>query len=247
MPQEQVTIKTADGDCNTYVLTPSEGAGPWPAVIVYMDALAIRPAMIDMARRLADAGYVALLPDLFYRYGPHETLDPKAVFAQGFGNSIVPTLMASTDNHKAAEDTRALLAYLDTRSDVAGEKVGTVGFCMGGGMALTAAGFFPERVAAAASYHGGNIATDKPTSPHLLAPKMKAEVYVAGADKDDSYPPEQAERMEKALTDAGVKHVAEIYEGAAHGWMKTDFPIYNKDAAERGWREMLALFDRNLH
>jgi carboxymethylenebutenolidase len=245
MPQEQVTITTADGECQAWVLTP-EGAGPWPAVIIYMDAFAIRPALIGMAQRLADNGYVVLLPDLFYRSGDYGRLDPKTIFAEGFGESVVPKLMSETDNHLAAEDTRAFLAYLDTRGDIAGTKVGTVGFCMGGGMALTAAGFFPDRVAAVASYHGGRIATDDPKSPHLLAPKMTAEVYVAGADNDPSYPPEQAERMEKALTDAGVKHRAEIYEGAAHGWMKTDFPVYDEAAAERGWREMLTLFDRAL-
>ena len=155
-------------------------------------------------------------------------------------------MMATTDNHKAAEDTKAFLAYLDTRSDVAGKQIGTVGFCMGGGMALTAAGTFPDRVAAAISFHGGNLATDAPSSPHLLADKIKGEIYVAGADKDNSYPPEMAAKLEKALTDAGVRHRSEIYAGAAHGWMKPDFPVYDEEAAERGWREMLALFARAL-
>ncbi len=154
--------------------------------------------------------------------------------------------MAATGPRKAAEDTRYLLDYLDTRDDVKGETIGTVGFCMGGAMALAAAGTWPDRVAAAASYHGGGIASDKPDSPHLLAPRITAEVYVAGADNDPSYPPEMADRMEKALTDAGVRHRCEIYAGAHHGWMKPDFPIYDEAAAERGWREMLALFARNL-
>jgi carboxymethylenebutenolidase len=125
-------------------------------------------------------------------------------------------------------------------------KLGTVGFCMGGGMALTGAGRFPDRVAAAASYHGGNLATDAPTSPHLFVDHIKAEIYVAGAENDKSYPPEMAERLEKTLTKARVKHRCEIYAGAAHGWMMPDFPIYNEDSAERGWRELLALFGRNL-
>jgi carboxymethylenebutenolidase len=113
-------------------------------------------------------------------------------------------------------------------------------------MALAAAGTWPDRVAAAASYHGGNIASDKPDSPHLLAPKIKAEVYVAGADNDQSYPPEMHERLKAAFDEAGLNYRAEIYEGALHGWMKPDFPIYNQEAAERGWREVLALFGRNL-
>lgn len=245
MAHEQVSIHTADGDCPTHVLTPV-GEGPWSAVIIYMDALGMRPAMLDVARRLADNGYLALLPDLFYRSGIYKIPTPKEAFASGDLMKIIGPFMAATGPDKAAEDTRYFLNFLDTRSDVKGDRVGTVGFCMGGGMALAAAGTWPDRVAAAASYHGGGIASDQPNSPHLLAPKMKAEVYVAGADNDQSYPPEMAERMEKALADAGVKHRCEIYEGALHGWMKPDFPIYNEEAAERGWREMLALFDRNL-
>ena len=244
MAHEQVSIRTNDGDCPTHVLTP-EGAGPWPAVIFYMDALAIRPTLVDMAARLADEGYVVLLPDLFYRFGPYAPLDPKVVFAGDFRATVGP-MMATTDNRKAAEDSEALLAYLDSRSDVAGPKIGTVGFCMGGGMALTVAGTFPERVAAAISFHGGNLATDGELSPHLLAPRIEAEVYVAGADEDHSYPPEMADRLEVALTEAGVTHRCEIYPGAAHGWMKPDFPIYDEAAAERGWSEMLALFGRTL-
>jgi carboxymethylenebutenolidase len=245
MPHEQVTIHTADGDCPCHVMTPDRD-GPWPAVIIYMDGLGMRLAIVDVARRLAENGYLALLPDLFYRSGRYQIPTPKEVFASGDLMKIVGPLMAATGPDKAAEDTRYLLDYLDTRSDVKGGAVGTVGFCMGGGMALAAAGTWPDRVAAAASYHGGGIASDAPNSPHLLASRMKAEVYVAGADNDPFYPPEMAERMEKALADAGVKHRCEIYEGALPGWMKPDFPIYNEEAAERGWREMLALFDRNL-
>jgi carboxymethylenebutenolidase len=245
MPQEKVSISAKDGPCVAYVLTP-EGDGAWPAVIFYMDAFGIRPAMIDMAAHIASQGYVVLLPDLFYRFGPYGPLAPKEVLAGDF-RAIVGPMMASTDNHKTAEDTAAFLAYLDGRGDVAGDKVGTVGFCMGGGMALTAAGVYPDRIAAAASFHGGNLATDEPISPHLLASKIKAEVYVAGADKDQSYPPAMAERLEKALVEAGVKHHCEIYQGKLHGWMKPDMPVYDPEGAERGWRELFALYRRDLH
>ena len=244
MPNEQVTIRTCDGDCPTHVMRLA-GGGPWPAVIFYMDGGGIRPAMLDMAQRLADAGYLVLLPDLFYRYGPYGPFVPKEVFAGDF-RAILGPLMATTGNDKAAEDTDALLAYLDTRDDVAGRRVGAVGFCMGGGMALAAAGTYPERFAAVASFHGGNLATDAPTSPHLFAPKLKAEVYVASAENDGSYPPAMAERLETSLTQAGVRYSAETYP-AAHGWMMPDFPVYDHAAAERGWVEMLALFDRSLH
>jgi len=246
MSHEQVSIKTKDGDCPTHVFTPA-GDGPWPAVIFYMDALAIRPTLFDMGQRLADAGYVVLLPDLFYRYGAYDELDPKEVFASGSVREVIGPLMSTTSTLKAAEDTEAFLAYLDSRDDVAGSKVGTTGYCMGGGMSLTAAGAFPDRIAAAASFHGGNMANDTDLSPHLAAAKIKGRVYVSGADKDDSYPPEMAARLEKALSDAGVDHRCEIYPDALHGWTMADFPIYNEAAAERHWKELLALFADTLH
>jgi len=224
-------------------MTPATG-GPWPAIIYYMDAGGIRPALADMAQRLADAGYLVLLPDLFYRAGAYGPLVPKELFA-GDWRAVLGPLMATTGNGKAAEDTGAFLAYLDTRKDFAGGKIGAVGFCMGGGIAIAAAGTYPDRFAAAASFHGGNLATDAPTSPHLFAPKLKAEIYIAAAENDASYPPEMATRFETALTESGVHYTTETYS-APHGWMKPDFPVYNHAEAERGWVAMLALFARTL-
>ncbi len=241
---EVVEVETRDGECPVHVATPA-GEGPWPAIIVYMDAGGIRPAMIDMARRLADGGYVVLLPDLFYRYGSYGPFVPAEVFAGDF-RAILGPLMATTGNEEAAEDTQGLLDHLDTRGDVAGRAVGAVGFCMGGGMAVVAAGTYPDRFAAVASFHGGNLATDAGTSPHLLAPGLKAEVYVAAAEDDGSYPPDMARKFEGALTRAGVRYRADTYP-AAHGWMMPDFPVYDDVAATRGWGEMLALFGRRLH
>lgn len=243
LKHEEVSMRTRDGECPVHVFTP-DGAGPWPVVIVYMDAFGIRPALLQIGERLAGGGYVALLPDLFYRYGAYGPLDPKQAFAGDF-RAVVGPLTATTDNVKAAQDTEALLAWLDTRNDVT-DKIGTVGFCMGGGMAITAAGTCPERVAAAVSFHGSRLATDDPESPHLLAPKIRAELYVAVADNDRSCPPEMVERFRQALDDAGVRYRCEVYRGASHGWMKSDFPVYDEAAAERGWSEMLALFDRAL-
>ena len=243
MPKQQVTISTRDGECPTHVFTPDGGQGG-PAVIFYMDGGGIRPAVLDMAARLADAGYVVLLPDLFYRHGPYGPFDPKEVFKCDV-RAILGPLLATTGNARAAEDTEALLAYLDTRADVAG-KAGAVGFCMGGGMAIAAAGTWPDRFSAICSFHGGNLATDAADSPHRCAPRLEAELYIAAAEGDDYYPPAMAERLEAALEQAGVRYRAETYAGAAHGWMKPDFPVYNAEAAERGWREMLALFDRTL-
>jgi len=248
MAQEETSIRTRDGDCRTFVFTPDDGAGPWPAVIFYMDGLAIRPTLLKMGQRMADAGYVVLLPDLFYRAGPYEPLDPKAVFGSGDVRKALGPLISSTDNRKAGvEDTEAFLAYIDSRADVKGKKVGTTGYCMGGAISLTAAGTYPDRIAAAASFHGGNLATDSELSPHLLAPKMKGRIYVAGADKDGSYPPEMAARLETALTDAHVKHRCEIYPDALHGWTMEDFPVYDQAAAERHWDELLGLYKAELH
>jgi carboxymethylenebutenolidase len=246
MPQTKISIRTADGECPAYVLTP-EGTGPWPAAIFYMDRLAMRPALVEMAQRLADGGYVVLLPDLHYRIGPYEPLDLKAVFATKDVRAAIAHLLDSTDNRRAAADTAAFLEYLDTRKDIAGTKVGTTGYCMGGGISLTVAGTYPERISAAASFHGGALATDSELSPHRLAPEIKGRVYVAGAENDEVYPPEQAHRLEQALTDAGVDHLCEIYAGAAHGWTMTDLPAYNEAAAERHWQNLFKLFEETLH
>lgn len=239
MTHEQISIRTRAGDCPAHVFAPA-GEGPWPAAIFYMDGLGIRPTLFDMGQRLADGGYVVLLPDLFYRAGAYQPLEPKKVFATGDVREAIAHLFGSTDNALAAEDTEAFLAYLDTRTDVAGKKVGTTGYCMGGAISLAVAGTYTDRIAAAASFHGGNLATDSELSPHRLAPTMKGRIYVAGADQDNSYPPEMAERLEQALSDACVDHLCEIYPGALHGWTMADFPVYDEAAAERHWR---ALFD----
>jgi carboxymethylenebutenolidase len=246
MHRQQVEIDTRDGRCRTSIFTPG-GPGRWPAMIFYMDGLGIRPVLGKMCERIAGFGYVVMLPDMFYRAGPYEPLDPKAVFAMGDIRKALAHLFGSTDNQRAAQDTAAFLAHLDARTDVLGTKVGTTGYCMGGAMSLTAAGTYPDRIAAAASFHGGNLASDSPMSPHLLAPKMRGFVYVAGADQDNSYPPEMHARLEQALSDAGVPHRCEIYPGALHGWTMADFPIYKEDAAERHFSELRTLFAKWLH
>jgi carboxymethylenebutenolidase len=243
--REQAGISTHDGMCPAHVFTP-QGRGPWPAVIFCMDGFGIRPTLFDMAARLADGGYLVLLPDLFYRAGRYGPLDPAEIFASGDVMGRIGHLFGSTDNRKAARDAGAFIAYLDGRDDVAGPAIGTTGYCMGGGISLSIAGTYPDRIAAAASFHGGNLATDADTSPHLLAPAIKARIYVAGADRDDFYPPEMAARLEEALTQAGVDHRCEIYPGALHGFTMADFPVFDEAAAERHWSELLALFGTTL-
>jgi carboxymethylenebutenolidase len=246
MPSESTAIKTKDGACPATVFTRA-GAGPWPAVIFYMDGLAIRPALFEMAQHIADEGYLVLLPDLYYRAGPYQPFVAKDIFAAGNFREVLGPYMASTNAQKAGvDDAGAFIAYLDARGDVKGRRIGVTGYCMGGAIALTAAGAYPDRVAAAASFHGGRLATDDETSPHLLAPKIKAEVYVAAAVEDGSYPPEMEARLKQAFDAAGVNYCHETYEGARHGWTKPDFPVYKPDAAERAHRELIALLRRNL-
>ncbi|HEY7224558.1 MAG TPA: dienelactone hydrolase family protein [Micromonosporaceae bacterium] len=245
MGRETVEIRTVEGTCPAHVFTP-ELAGPHPGAILYMDGLGMRPTIQAMGQRLAGHGYVVLVPDMFYRAGPYAPLDPKAVFASGNVTKEIGHLFGSTDNHRAAQDSAAFLDYLGSRADVAGDRVGVTGYCMGGGHALTVAGTYPDRVAAAAAFHTSNIATDSPLSPHLLVPRLRARVYIGGADHDQGYPPEMAQRFEAALTDAGVEHRCEIYPDARHGFTMTDFPVYDEAAAERHWRELVALFDATL-
>lgn len=246
MAQEKIDIRTQDGVCPTSVFTPSSGAGPWPAVIFYMDGLAIRPTLFDMAQRVADEGFVVLLPDLYYRNGPYSPFDPKAVFAGNFREILGPYFANTGPKKAGADDTAAFIAYIDTRKDVRGKKIGVTGYCMGGAIALTAAATYPDRVAAAASFHGGSLATDADVSPHLLASKIKAEVYVAAAVEDPSYPADMETRFKEAFDKAHVNYRHETYDGAKHGWTKADFPTYDRQSAERAHRELIALFRRNL-
>lgn len=246
MSQTQVAIPTPDGEARAFVFKPNAGPGPRPAVIFYMDAPAIRPALFEMAERLAGYGYYVLLPDMFWRIGPYEPIDLKAIRDDAQRREVFGPLMASTDPEKSMRDTAAFLDFLSAQPQVKGHKVGVTGYCMGGGMALRAAATFPERIVASASFHGGNLATDAETSPHLLAPQIKAKVLVAGADEDRSFDEAQAERLGKALKEAGVEAEVVIYRGAKHGYAPPDMAAYDREASERHWREMTALFAETL-
>jgi carboxymethylenebutenolidase len=240
----KIDIRTRDGVCPGYLYRPASG-GPWPAVLVYMDGLAIRPAMLELGERLAGNGYFVLLPDLFYRSGPYEPMDPHAVFSDPEKRKVLMEKMALATPDHVMSDSRAFLDFIAAQPDVKPGKIGTTGYCMGGLMSLTAAGTFPDRVAATASYHGGRLATDAPDSPHLLAAKIKSRVYIAGAIEDPSFPDDMKARLDQALRDAGVNYQIETYP-AKHGWVFRDTPVYDADAAERHWRSLIALFDATL-
>jgi carboxymethylenebutenolidase len=242
---DKVTIRTRDGACPSYVFRPAKDK-PWPAVLVYMDGLAIRPAMLELGERLSTYGYFVLLPDLFYRSGPYEPMDPRVVFTDPEKRKVLfEKFFALATPANIMADTRAFLDYLAAQSEVRQGAIGTTGYCMGGLMSLTAAGTYPDRIVAAASYHGGRLATEEPDSPHRLAPKMKARIYVAGAIEDSSFPDDMKARLEQALTQAGVDHKIETYP-ARHGWVFRDTPVYDAAAAERHWQTLVALLDSRL-
>ena len=241
----KIDIQTRDGLCPSYVYRPA-GAGPWPAVLVFMDGPGIRPAMLRLGERLATHGYFVLLPDLFYRAGPYEPMDPKTLFADPEKRKVLmEKFFPAASSANVMADLPAFFDFLSAQRDVRPGGIGVTGYCMGGRLALIAAGTYPERIVAAASYHGGRLASDDADSPHLLAPKMKARVYVGAAIEDQSFPDDMKARLEKALTDAGVDYKIETY-AAKHGWVFSDFAVYDAAASERHWQTMLALFDAKL-
>jgi carboxymethylenebutenolidase len=202
--------------------------------------------MLELGERLATYGYFVLLPDLFYRSGPYEPMDPHTVFTDPEKRKVLmEKFFALATQTNIMSDTRAFLDYLAAQPDVKPGPIGTTGYCMGGLMSLTAAGTYPDAIVAAASYHGGRLATDDPQSPHLLAPKMKARVYVGGAIEDSSFPDDMKARLEDALTSAGVDHTIETYQ-AKHGWVFRDTPVYDAAGAERHWESLVALMNAKV-
>jgi carboxymethylenebutenolidase len=240
-----IDLKTADGTCPSYTFRPS-GTGPWPAVLVFMDGLGIRPAMLTVGEELAKRGYFVLLPDLFYRSGPYAPMDPETTFTDPEKRKVLmEKFFAHASPANIMRDTRVYLDFLAAQPEVKPGKIGTTGYCLGGLMSLTAAGTYPERIAATASFHGGRLASDQPDSPHLLAPKMTSRVYIAGAIEDRSFPDEMKARLEQALTDARVEHVVETYP-CKHGWVLRDFPVHDAAGEARHWEALVKLFGSTL-
>lgn len=240
MAHREVSIPTPDGTCDATLHTP-EGTGPWPAVIMFPDAGGVRPTFHAMAGQLADLGYAVLLPNVYYRLGDVEPFAMATVISDPDERTRLMAVMSTVTKESAARDTGAMLDFLAAQPDVADTKVGTTGYCMGGGLALSAAGRFPDRIGAAASFHGGHIATTAPDSPHLLAGSMRASIYVAGAEDDASFDAEQFERLSTALHDAGLEHTLVTYP-AAHGFAVPDNTSYDEDAAARHWKALEDLY-----
>jgi carboxymethylenebutenolidase len=240
-----IAIATRDGTCPTHVFRP-HGSGPWPAVLVFMDGVGIRPAMLEVGERIAERGYLAIVPDLFYRSGAYEPMDARTIFSDPEKRKILGERFFSLATQaNIVSDTKAFLEWVAASPDAKPGAIGTTGYCMGGIMSLAAAGTYPDRIAAAASFHAGRLATDAPDSPHLLAPKIKARVYVAGATEDPSFPDAMKERLEAALTEAKVAHTIETYP-AKHGWVFRDTPVHDAAAEARHYEALFALLDATL-
>jgi carboxymethylenebutenolidase len=240
-----IDIETKDGVAPCHFFSPPQ-TGNRPAVIFYMDAFGIRPALCDMAERLASNGYHVLLPDLYYSSGPIKPFDAATAFEDETERDRLMQLVRSIDNQLVMEDTESFLDFLELQPTVAGQKIGCVGYCMGGAFALSAAGTFPDRIAAAASLHGSRLATDQPDSPHLLAAKMRAGVYVGIAGIDPNFTPEQRQRLETAFQSASVEHTVEVYPEVKHGFAVNDAAAYNRPASELHWQRILNLFKTRL-
>ncbi len=228
---------------------PPQG-DPYPAVVLYMDAFGMRPALEAHAERLAAHGYLVLVPNVFYRHGRSPVAENLAELMQGEDRQALfamlrPKMDALTPEALTA-DSESWLAYLRAHPEAHQGPIGTVGYCLGGRLSLRMAGEFPEAVAAAASFHGGNLATAEDTSPHLAAVRAAGELYIGHADNDGSMPPEQMGTLTAALSEAHVRHTAELYVGAPHGWTQTDTPAYHEPSAERHWMRLLELFGRVL-
>jgi carboxymethylenebutenolidase len=245
MKTDQVKIETADGivPCHTYCPT---GAGPWTPVVYFMDGMGIRPTLLESAEKLAESGHFVLVPDLYYRSGDYPPLDHSTLQDDPEQQARVWTMIELVTNEGTMRDLAAFLEFFEKTPAARSEKIGVVGYCLGGPLALYAAASFPDRVAVAASIHGANLATDRPDSPHLLADRMRAELYVAVAEFDPYIIPGETERIDQALREAGANYTLEMYSGCHHGFALVGAHGFDADANERHRKKILELFAAHL-
>jgi carboxymethylenebutenolidase len=245
MPCLDVRVPAADGHSNGTLHVP-EGDGPWPGVLVFPDAGGVRQTFRQMGDRLAGMGYVALIPDIYYRGGQWAPFDVATLFTDDEERARMRRLAAALTNEAIIADAGAYGDFLLARLEVTGSAIGTTGYCLGGRMSLIAATGLGHKIAAAASVHGGRLAVaDDPSSPHLAADRITATVYVAGAEDDGSFTAVQAALLESALTGAGVDHTIEFYP-ARHGFAVPDNPTYDTQAADRHWAALRELYRARL-
>ncbi len=250
--ETDVEIKTPDGTCDAAFIRPKSGSHP--GVLIWPDAFGLRPSMRGIGRRIAAEGYSVVVPNPFYRVS-------KAPFTDGshfdFKNpadmaKLMPLMASVNAPGNAEKDATAYVAFLDAQKEVnKSKKIGTQGYCMGGALVVRTAATLPDRIGAGASFHGGGLVTDKPDSPHLLAPKIKARMYFGIASSDDTKQPDAKDKLKEAFAAAKVPAEIEVYP-AQHGWCVPDMPvrdgvpIYNKPEAERAWAKLVALYKAAL-
>ncbi|CAA0097988.1 Uncharacterised protein [Mycolicibacterium vanbaalenii] len=244
MPTINDTVTTTDGSCPVSLHLP-DGDGPWPGVVMYPDAGGARPTFRAMADELAGHGYAVLVPDVYYREGDWAPFSMATVFEDEAERARLFTMISSVTTERAVVDATAFFDHLAARPEVSGTSFGTTGYCMGGRISLVVAGSVPERVAAAMSFHGGGLVADDPGSPHLLADRIRAAVYVGAAQDDRSFTAEDGATLDKALTAAGVEHTIEFYP-AFHGFAVPDNAPYDEAAARRHWEAATAFLAAHL-
>jgi carboxymethylenebutenolidase len=237
--------KITAGGADAELFVP-DGDGPFPLVVFYMDAGGLRPAMTAMAGRLVAEGYAVLQPNLYWRSGPFAPFDAGTVFSDPPERQRLMKLLHAVRPDEVVADTSAFLEALTADGRVRTERIGLVGYCMGGRMAFVVASALEDRVAAAACIHAGGLVSDAADSPHRSADRIRAELYLGVADQDGSCTPEHQRVLRESLDAARVRYEMELYEGARHGFAVPDFPVYSEEAAERHWEKVLALFDRTL-
>ena len=242
---EKLEIRTPDGVAAAWAYRPP-GGGAAPAIIYLPDAGGVRPTSQQMAERLSSLGYFVLLPNTLYRSGDFAPVDMKTVFSNPPERARLMEAIKKVDAAAAERDVGAYLAAVAQQPGVLPGKVGCVGYCMGGRIAFIAAGAYPERVGAAASFHGGNLANGEPDSPHLKAGHIRAHVYLGVADNDGSCTPEQQGLLASSLGAAHVTYQIELYAGVSHGFAVPDMPVYDAAAAERHWERLTTFFAASL-
>jgi carboxymethylenebutenolidase len=247
---EDVRLTTAAGVCDAALVHQKKGA--WPGVILFTDVFGLRPTMRDMAKRLAADGFTVLVPNPFYRTSKPPGLSTDIDFNNAADRAKIDALRAPLTSDAVMQDATAYVKFLDSQASVDKKaSMGVFGYCMGGPMTMQAAASNPDRIGAGASFHGGGLVTDKPDSPHLLVPKMKAQFYFGVAMNDDQRQPDAKTKLDEAFKAANLPAKIEVYDGCLHGWCVKDMPntpgkppIYNAPQAERAWGELKSLYKR---